>query len=827
METDSLPPTAAYPGARPEASDEALPVVFVVDDDPSVRAAFEALAEAEGLHCETFGSAEAFLTRPAAEGPQCVVLDIGRPEFVVLDLQTRMATRCRRSPIIFLAGCDEVLTAVQALRPDALEFLTKPLDDERLRDAVRNAIASSAEALRRQTALGALRECYATLTCREREVMELAVAGFQNKQAARRLGVAEITVKVHRGRVMEKMAAASFADLVKMSVELRAVGALGIRGVAQRLRVQTELPGLGRRTAAARQATLRATLDWSYQLLSPAEQRALRRLAVFQGPFTLESAAAIAGPSDSGEVSMLELLARLAEKSLLSVDLSREEARYRLLQTTRSFALERLTPREMGSSRARHAREMRRLAEATDQAWGMGDSAQARRDSADLIDDLGAAIEWALSPLGDIDTAVDLVVASTPLLRRLSLLPENARQAEQALEKVRALSPPNPAAEMRLLGSYLVPNYRYEARDQIIPAAERLMVLAEELGDAGRLIVGAWIRLVYAGLLGDNATVRRCADQMSAAATPSTPETYRALAHVARGQILLQDGDLPGARRETEAGLNLVAEGAHHVHVARLGLDPRVYLYDLLVRVSWLQGFPEQSLAAGRACVGHFRQLSQAQSLMYALTNVAAVSALLIGDLDAAADFLDESQRLCDERGERGYYARSQASMQTMLRFARTGIADQAAAAIVAADSTDVLLARPALAIGLAEAIGQSKSPEHGLAALDKVTTYAVAEHGWTQPELLRVRAALARKAGMPVSEAEALLRQALGRDREIGALTLELRAATTLAELLSDDGRPAEALALLTDVIDRMPEGREAADCRRAVALRDTLQGR
>ncbi|HLZ84742.1 MAG TPA: winged helix-turn-helix domain-containing protein, partial [Caulobacteraceae bacterium] len=259
-------------------------------------------------------------------------------------------------------------------------------------------------------------------------------------------------------------------DGMPLAIELAAaaVSTLGVRGVAQRLREQTELPGLGRRMAAARQATLRATLDWSYRLLSPGEQRALRRLAVFQAAFTLESAAAVAGPGGAGEAPILALLAGLAEKSLLSVDLNHEGARYRLLQTTRTFALARLTPREMGATRARHAREMRRLAEATDKAWGMGDSEEARRDSADLIDDLSAAIEWALSPLGDTNTAVDLVVAATPLRRRLSLLSENAKQVKQALDRVRALSPPNPAAEMRLLGSYgLALDYRYDARDWI------------------------------------------------------------------------------------------------------------------------------------------------------------------------------------------------------------------------------------------------------------------------------------------------------------------------------------------------------------------------
>jgi predicted ATPase len=617
-------------------------------------------------------------------------------------------------------------------------------------------------------------------------------------------------------------------DGMPLALELAAaaVRPIGVQGVAQRLREQLELPALGRRTAAARQATLRATLDWSYQLLSPGERRALRRLAVFQGAFTLESAAAAVGPG--GEASVLELLAGLAEKSLLSVDLSCEEARYRLLQTTRSFALERLTPRELGATRARHAREMRRLAEATDRAWGMGDSDQARRDSADLIDDLSAAIEWALSPLGDIDTAVDLVVAATPLRRRLSLLDENTRQVEQALDKVRALSPPNPAAEMRLLGSYdFATNYRHEISDWGIAAAERLMALAEDLGDVEHLFIGARDRATWAYNAGDIATFRRCADLMVAALAPSTPQTYRALAYALRSEVSFQDGDLAEARRTSEAGLDLLADGPRHLHVARLNLDPGIYFYYNLVRICWAQGFPDQSLAVARAGVDHFRQLSHALSLMFALADIGAQAALLIGDLDAAASFLDESRILCEERAERGYYGQSQASMEAMLRFARTGIADEAAADIVAPGSTDVLLSKPALTVRIAEALGESQSPERGLEALETVSVYAADGDSWIQPELTRVRAALLRKAGTPVSEVEALLRQALGRAREIGALTLELRAATTLAELLADDDRPDEGLALLADIVNRMPGGREAADFRRATALKEAISHR
>jgi predicted ATPase/DNA-binding winged helix-turn-helix (wHTH) protein len=617
-------------------------------------------------------------------------------------------------------------------------------------------------------------------------------------------------------------------DGMPLALELAAaaVSILGVRGVAERLREHLELPGRGRRTAAARQASLRATLEWSYRLLSRTEQRALRRLAVFQGAFSLESAAAVAGPSDTGEASILELLAELAEKSLLTVDLSHEEARYRFLQTTRTFALAQLALREAAATRARHARELQRLAEATERAWGAGDSEQARRDSAELIDDLSAAIEWALSPVGDFNTAVDLIITASPLRRRLSLLREHRKQVERALDQVRAFSPPNPSAEMRLLGSYgLASAFRYATRDWIVASAERLQALAQELGDGEHLMRGLWDRATAAALLADGVVFRQCTDRFLAAAMQEPTDTFRAMAHFLRSFVAMRDGDITLARRETEAGLELLAHASGDLAIAQLGWDPRLSLYEGLVTILWAQGFPDQALAAGRACVEHCRRLSHTQSLMHALTNIAAYAALLMGDAETAAAFLDEHQRYCEERGERGYGVRAQEFSQAVLRIERTGLADGAAAALVAPGSTNPLLpGKPELCARLAEAIGRSRSPDEGLAAVE--TLSALWGPGdWVEPELLRVRASLLWKTRSPVTEVEALLRGALSRAAKMGALTTELRIVTTLADLLSEGGRASEALAMLTDVLDRVSEGHSAADYQRAVTLKESLR--
>lgn len=196
-------------------------VVFVVDDDISVRESLELMLRHAGWRVETFASAPEFLARPRVDGASCLVLDVSLPGLNGLDLQKHVASDRMDMPIIFITGHGDIPMTVQAMKAGAVEFLTKPFGDDVLLGAVRNALERSHAERGRQAELRALRDGYASLSRREREVMTRVVSGRLNKQVAAELGISEITVKAHRGRVMRKMHADSVADLVKMAARLR------------------------------------------------------------------------------------------------------------------------------------------------------------------------------------------------------------------------------------------------------------------------------------------------------------------------------------------------------------------------------------------------------------------------------------------------------------------------------------------------------------------------------------------------------------------------------------------------------------------------------
>jgi predicted ATPase/DNA-binding winged helix-turn-helix (wHTH) protein len=621
-------------------------------------------------------------------------------------------------------------------------------------------------------------------------------------------------------------------DGIPLAIELAAARAavLGVEEVATYLDDRFRILTGGRRTALPRHQTLRATLDWSYELLSEPERMILRRLAIFAGAFSLDAASAVVASAAVTPSEVVDGLANLVMKSLVAAGVDGIVGRYRLLDTTRAYALEKLGESGECERLARgHAEYYRDLFERAETESEARPAAEWLAEHGRQIDNLRAALDWAFSPDGDASIGVALTAAAVPLWMHLSLLDECHGHVDRALAVVAAGADRDTRREMKLhaaRGVLLV-----HAIDATVPeisaACAKALEIAESLDDAEYQLRSLWGLWSFHLTNGRHSVALAVAERFCALAANRPDLNDRLLGERMIGVSQHYLGDLASARRHTERVLADYVTSDRRSLVIRFQLDLRVMARIFLARLLWLQGFPDQAMHAAESSIEDARAANHALSMCYALALAACPIALLVGDLAATEHY---ARMLLDH-----------SSRHSLARWRAFGSSHQGALAISRGDVTAGLrllradydefgdggTALPFIALLIPETLGRVGQVAEGLAAVNKaIARCEHTEEGWRMAELLRIKGELVLLQGTPATWATAddHFRQALDWARRQGALSWELRAATSLARLLRDQGRPADGMALLQPVYDWFTEGFDTTDLKAAKGLLDTL---
>jgi predicted ATPase/DNA-binding winged helix-turn-helix (wHTH) protein len=586
-------------------------------------------------------------------------------------------------------------------------------------------------------------------------------------------------------------------DGLPLAIELAAarVDVFGIRGLAACLNDRFGFLTRGPRTAIPRHRTLRATLDWSYELLPEIEQTALRRLSVFAGRFGHASAGAIIADSagDSDPAAILNILTDLAAKSLVTAQTHGDEVSYQLLNSSRVYAAEKLeASTEAHSIKQRHAR----LCCSWDE-----DDCDSRR-----IDDVRAALNWCFSADGDAPLGVELTAKSAHYWFQLSFLNEYRTYLERALELLPEASVPE-AIELRLhaaLGDALV--YTRGAGKGVTAAFNKSLALASRLGDDAfrrRALWGLWVDRIIAS---DYPASAKLAAQFQCISQDSEDPAVRLTCDRMLALALHLTGDHDTARFHVDNQLRAIGQPLAALSDRASQFDHRVTAHAVLGRILWIQGFAEQALVESCEAVELAESTGHTLSQCYALTQAAGV-ALWAGNMQAASEWTARLQE-CSARQSLSYW-------QSWAQCLHVGIRHRSGERIALLRLNALLddpLCSP-LHLEMLATVGEDLAME---AAFQRAEDNRA---GWASAELLRVKAQRLA-AGQPDPAAQRLLERSLAIARRQGALAWELRSSTTLARLWQRQGRMTQASKLLRTAMAQFTEGFETRDYFKARVL-------
>jgi predicted ATPase len=614
-------------------------------------------------------------------------------------------------------------------------------------------------------------------------------------------------------------------DGIPLALELAAaqVSELGMDGLLKQLRKGLPPLSAGQHSSAERHLTLRATMDWSFNLLNACEQTCLRRLGIFRGSFTLASAAAVVIGQQIDPGAVFSAVTQLVAKSLLSVEVGDEDVFYRLLDTTRHYALEKLEQAdELSATRQRHAERCLTLMQQAQADWDNTPTVLWMERYARGLEDLRAALDWSLNGPGPDELGVQLTAASAPLWQELSRLRNYSRYVRRALSLLEETAEPCPRLQIALklaLGS--ASYHTWGGTPQTIQAFVDACQLAEKHGDlAGQLRAVSGHMAVNLSC-GHYRTALAQSEQFDRIGLHGEP-LLSLSTHRLRVLALHYAGDQPQARVHAEQVLQRMAHSGHlnrFTHGFGVQYDQSVASLTVLARVLWLQGLPEQAWRAARQALDIAVQINHGTSICYTLALASCLIAHYNGDRANARALL---QLLLE-----------QSQKHSVLLFNNWGrhyaqVIDPDNAAPVSAQSSGLIRE---VMVTLDERfvdetlVERARNGDAGWSAAEILRAHAAALLKESEKPILEPAGESARAGATKILQAEQTLQQALTIARSQGALAWELRSATDLAELWQSQSRQREALDLLTPIYQRFTEGYATADVRKVRRLLDRLR--
>ena len=649
--------------------------------------------------------------------------------------------------------------------------------------------------------------------------------------ARARLGGVRLQVDDDRARTISGICRR--LDGIPLAIELAAARAvaLGVRSVAAGLDDRFRLLTGGRRTALPRQQTLRATLDWSYELLSKAERAVLRRLAIFPGGFELEAAEAIVATTDGEGPDVLDSLANLVAKSLITRDGTNVPVRYRLLDTTLAYAREKLEESgEFAEVARRHAEYFQKLFERAETEWDARPTAEWIITYARHIDNVRASLNWAFSAGGDATVGVALTAAAVPLWFELSLVDECVGWIERGLAALDAV--PGQVVERRTmqLNAALgwLQMYASAKVENSVAAWKVALRMAEKLGDTDYQLRALWALWADRMNHDEYRESLPLASRFRGLAAEAGDTADRLVGDRMTGFSLHFLGNQTGARECIERMLGRYVPPVSRSHTVQFHFDQRVTAHIMLARILWLQGFADQALRNVESNIEHAVSINHTLSLANALAQAACPVALLAGDFAAAEHYIEMLRRHTTMHALDVWHAQADCFDGELA--IRRGNPDRGLsllrAAVAYLQRAGFVQYQTVFLLALARGLASAGEPAAGRAVVeDALVRCEATGESWCLAELQRVRGEtlLLEEAPGCFEAAETAFLQSLSTARAQNVLSWELRSAMSLGRLWQRRRR-AGARDLLASVYARFSEGFGTADLIDAAALLDQL---